>query len=179
MAGLALALAIGIAACTDAGVRPGVSLTTADSADQRIVQMSTRVFDDGLVQSHVMAETAYVYQTRQVMDLRQLRVTFFDDQGQQTSVLTARQGLYTMTNGSLDARGAVRVESTDGKLLTTEHLVYDKGALQIRSDTVFRYRSPTETLTGNGFSSDLEFRNVVIEQPRGMQRGAGVPLPGR
>lgn len=167
------------AGCAEQGMRPSTSLAVADSADQVLYRMSTRVVDEGLQRSYVVAETAYVYQARQVMDLRQLRMTFFDDQGRQTSVLTARQGLYTMTNQSLDARGDVVVESTEGKKLETEHLIYDKGAMQVRSDTTFTYTSPAEILTGAGFTSDLEFRNVVIDRPRGRQRTGGVTLPER
>lgn len=165
--------------CGDVGVRPGTSLSVADSADQRIVRMSTRIFDEGLQRSFVMAETAFVYQARQVMELRQLRVTFFDEQGKQTSVLTAQHGVYSMGNGSLDARGNVVVESTDGKRLVTPHLIYDKGAMQVRSDTSFTYTSPTESMTGKGFESDLEFRNVTVIEPRGRQRGQGIVLPER
>jgi LPS export ABC transporter protein LptC len=154
-------------------------MAVADSADQRIIRMSTRIFDGGFQRSYVVAETAFVYQARQEMDLRQLRVTFFDEQGKQTSVLTARKGIYTQTNGSLDARGNVVVESTDGKRLRTEHLIYDKGAMLIRSDTSFVYTSPTENLTGDSFKSDLEFKNVTIDRPRGRQKGEGVALPGQ
>lgn len=175
LAGAALLLG----GCAEQGMRPSGSLALADSADQVLYRMSTRVADEGLQRSHVVADTAYVYQARQVMDLRQLRMTFFDDQGRQTSVLTARQGLYTMTNQSLDARGNVVVESSDGKVLRTEHLVYDKSAMQIRSDTAFTYTSPSEVLLGDGFTSDLEFRNVVVDRPRGRQRTGGVALPDR
>jgi hypothetical protein len=82
-------------------------------------------------------------------------------------------------NGSLDARGTVVVESTDGRRLVTEHLIYDRTASQVRSDTAFTYTSPTEQLRGAAFRSDLDFRNVEVDQPRGRQRGPGVELPGR
>jgi LPS export ABC transporter protein LptC len=173
---LAAAVVVAVA-CSDPGVRPGASVAVADSADQKIIGMSTRDFADGIQRAYVQAETAYVYQARQVMDLRQMRTTFFDDQGRQTSVLTATQGLYTMTNGSLDARGNVLVESTDGSRLRTEHLIYDKALFNIRSDTAFTYTSPTETLRGASFESDREFRNVRVVRPRGVQRGPGVELP--
>jgi LPS export ABC transporter protein LptC len=179
--GAGTALAAGLlalaAGCGDQGMRPSASLAVADSADQVLYRMSTRVLDEGLQRSHVVAETAFVYQARQVMDLRQLRMTFFDEQGRQTSVLTARQGMYTIGNQSLDARGDVVVETTEGRRLRTEHLVYDRGAMQIRSDTAFTYVSPSETLTGDGFTSDLEFRNVIVDRPRGRQRTGGVALP--
>lgn len=173
-----IAAALG-AGCDGQGTRPSSSLAVADSADQVMFRMSTRFTEEGLTRSYVAADTAYVYQTRQVMDLRRLRITFFDERGNQTSVLTARQGTYSPVNGSLDARGHVVVESTDGRRLTTEHLIYDRSGSQVRSDTAFVYTSPTEQLRGAAFQSDLDFRNVEVDKPRGRQRGAGVELPER
>ena len=59
----------------------------------------------------------------------------------------------------------------------TEHLIYDKMANQIRSDTAFVYDSRGEHVTGMGFTSDIDFKNLRVEQPKGFQRGRGVLLP--
>jgi len=174
LAGLGLVMSVG---CKDPGARPTQNTAIADSADQVMIRMSTNMIEDGVRTGHVTADTAYVYQTAQQMDLRNLRVTFFEN-GKQTSVLTAQQGMYNITTGSLDARGDVRVVSTDGRKLSTPHLIYDRSTLQIRGDTTFLYESPTERITGNAFTSDFEFRNVTIHQPKGRQRGPGIPVPG-
>lgn len=173
-----LGMAIGVltaGACATDGIRPNAAAAPADSADQVMLKMSTDLFADGARQNHVVAETAYVYQAAQKMDLRRLTVAFFED-GKQTSVLTAKRGLYTMTNGSLDATGNVKVVSTDGRTLATQHLIYDKVALQISSDSAFTYQSRTERMTGSRFHSDLEFKYVVTDQPKGIQRSGGVIL---
>ncbi|MFN0179849.1 MAG: LPS export ABC transporter periplasmic protein LptC [Gemmatimonadales bacterium] len=170
---------VALLGCNDQGTRPSAGVVTADSADQVIYQMTTRGYENGDRKSHVTADTAFVFQGAQKMDLRHLRVVFFDEAGKQSSVLTARTGIYNLTNGSLDARGSVFVESADGRKLTTEHLIYDKSMLQLRSDTAFVYNSRTEQLRGTGFTSDLEFRNVKVDKPTGFQRGAGVTIPGQ
>jgi LPS export ABC transporter protein LptC len=167
-----------LAACNPPGVRPGQAAPLADSADQVMLNMVTSMVEDGIRTGHVEADTAYFYQAAQRMDLRRLRVRFFEN-GKESSFLKADQGWYTTTIGTLDARGNVVVTSTDGRKLTTPHLIYDKSTLQIRSDTVFIYDSKQEHLTGKNFTSDLEFRNVVILQPQGRQRGAGVVIPGQ
>lgn len=168
-----------LAACQDQSTRPTAVAVAADSADQVIYQMTTRGYENGDRRSHVTADTAYVYQAAQKMDLRRLRVVFFDETGKQSSVLTAKAGIYNLANGSLDARGSVFVESTDGRKLTTEHLVYDKALMRLKSDTTFVYDSRTEHLRGVGFDSDLDFRNVTVIKPTGFQRGAGVEIPGQ
>ncbi len=169
---LAVAM-LGAVACTTDGIRPNAASAPADSADQVMLKMSTDLFNEGARQNYVVAETAYVYQAAQKMDLRQLRIIFFED-GKQTSVLTAKRGLYTVTNGSLDATGNVKVVSTDGRTLTTQHLVYDKVALQISSDSAFTYQTAAERMTGTRFHSDLEFKYVVTDQPKGIQRSGGL-----
>jgi LPS export ABC transporter protein LptC len=173
------ALVLGAAACTDTGVRPTSSVESADSADQIMAKMSTRLTENGVLRSFVEADTAYVYQNEQRMDLRHFKVRMLDANGNLQSTLTADRGLYSSVNGELDARGHVLVESTDGRRLRTEHLIYDKGANRIESDTVFTYESPTERGSGKGFVSDIEFRNVTVDRPRGVQKGKGILLPGQ
>ena len=170
---IAVAAMVGFAAgCHGPGIRPSQTAPRADSADQVMLRMTTNMLDEGVRTGYVQADTAFVYQAAQRMDLRRLKVTFYED-GKQSSVLIAAQGDYQMTTGSLDARGNVRVETTDGRRLVTPHLIFDKGAHQLRSDTTFTYDSPEEHLTGNRFTSDLDFKNVIIAQPKARQRGPG------
>jgi len=176
----ALSLAwLAAAACADAGVRPQGTMQSADSADQILVTMSTQITEKGVLRSFVEADTAYIYQNQQQMDLRRFKVRMLDAQGNLQSTLTADRGLYASYVGKLDARGHVVVESTDGRRLQTEHLIYDKTANQIKSDTAFTYNSATERGSGNGFISDINFRNIQIEQPKGAQKGKGILLPGQ
>lgn len=180
---LPVLLALGLLAalgCADQGVRPSASTALRDSADQLLIRMETGIFaPDGARKSFVTADTAYVYQASQRMDLRKMRATFFDVQGKQTSVLTAKMGLYTITTGTLDARGNVVVVGNDGRRLVTEHLVYDKTLNQIRSDSAFVYDSREQHARGRGFTSDPDFKNVTVEQPQGYERGPGRLLPGQ
>jgi LPS export ABC transporter protein LptC len=176
------ALALGVllaAACSECGVRPTSSVQSADTADQVMFKMSTQLTEKGVLRSFVEADTAYLYQAQQQMDLRHFKIRMLDAQGNLQSILTAQRGIYVSYNGKLDARGNVLVESTDGRRLQTEHLIYDKAANQIKSDTVFSYDSPTAHGSGKGFTTDINFRNVQIDQPRGTQKGKGLLLPGQ
>ncbi|HEV8358193.1 MAG TPA: LPS export ABC transporter periplasmic protein LptC [Gemmatimonadales bacterium] len=166
-------------ACTDAGVRPTAVTVAADSADQVLFKMSTRITENGVLRGFVDADTAYLYQRAQTMDLRGFTVRLFDEQGNHKSTLTARTGLYQTFSRRLDARGGVVVVSTDGRKLRTEHLIYDPSANQISSDTTFVFDGPNEHGTGNGFLSDIGFANVTVQQPKGQQRGKGFLLPGQ
>lgn len=175
-------MAIALLACSEQGVAPTArAVVAADSADQIIEGMTTTIVADGVRRSLVSADTAFIYQIRQVADMRRITANFFDVQGNQTSVLTAKTGMYQITLGTLEARGDVVVVSTDGsnRRLRTEHLIYDRATNQIRSDSAFVYDSPDGVLRGNSFYADPDFRNFVTRQPRGRQRGAGMLLPGQ
>ncbi len=166
-------------ACVDQGVQPTVVIAVTDSADQVMLGMTTVITVDGVVQSRVEADTAYVYQARNLYDLRRMTITFYDAQGAITSTLSADAGIYLPTGESLDARGTVRWTSVDQiTYLHTEHLIYNKGANQLVGDTTFVYQNPNERLTGNGFVSDIQFTNVRVQQPKAEQRGnPGAPRP--
>ncbi len=175
----ALATIAALAACTASGVRPTTVTQTADSADQVLFKMSTRITESGVLRSFVDADTAYVYQRTQSMDLRRFAVRLFDEQGNHKSTLTANAGIYLMSTRRLDARGNVMVVSTDGRRLRTEHLVYDPAANQISSDTTFIFDGPDGHLTAKGFTSDVGFNNVTTKQPHGFEKGKGFLLPGQ
>jgi LPS export ABC transporter protein LptC len=165
------------AACGRPGVVP-TQTAVADSADQIMTQMWTNIVRNGLNVSKVEADTAYIYEGRRVADLVGMKLTFFDSTGAISSVVTAKTGQYQMTDGILDARGNVVATNPGGRVLKTEHFVYDRLSNQIRSDTAFTFTSPGGNGSGASFTSDIGFRNIVTTRPRGQQRGGGFLLPG-
>lgn len=171
------ALPLCLAACSQTGVTPREIGERADSADQIMLKTATQLTERGVLTNYVEADTAYVYQNQQVIDWRILRIRFLDPQGNEQSVLTARRGIYNSLNGKLDCRGDVIVQTTDGRHLRTEHLIYDKVSKRVESDTAFTYESATENGSGKSFKSDPEFRNLEIIAPKGFQKGKGVLLP--
>lgn len=176
---LVLGLAAGTLGCPQEGVTPAVTTAIPDSADMMLFDMERGLFVDGIRRAVILADTAFIYQNSQISELRNLRVTFFDQAGSQTSVLTALEATYQMQHESLDARRDVVVVTSDGKRLATQHLIYDKPGNLLRTDSAFTYDSPLEQLRGNGFRADPEFRYVAVEQPRGRQREGGILLPGQ
>ncbi len=165
-------------ACTDAGVRPTVT-QAADSADQIALKMTTTITSEGVRRSYVEAETAYVYQSQALTDLRRVKVLFFDEQGNLKSTLVADKGVLGTFSKRLEASGHVVVTSPDGRRLTTEHLIYDKQANQITVDTAFVADGPSGRLTGTHAVSDIGFTNITVRQPKGAQKGKGFLLPGQ
>ena len=171
-------LAAALAGCEDTGARPTTTLQAVDSADQVLEGFSHYVTNQGVRRSRVEADTAFFYESTQITELRNVKVTFYDLKGEESSTLTGKRGTYRWQNGSMEAVGNVLVVSPDGRRLRTETLRYDNAGNTISTDQHFTFDRGTEHLEGNSFKSDPDFRNVVTDRPRGVA-GDGLLLPGQ
>lgn len=171
-------IALLLVACGKPGIAPKQT-TAADSADQVMGAMETNITDDNVRVLNLKADTARVYQLRQVADLEKVTVQFYDKSGNLTSTVTSKTGSYAIRDKSLDLRGNVEARTPAGKVLYTEHLVYDRIANQVRSDTAFKFTSPDGNGSGASFESDPDFKNIVTARPRGGLKGKGFLLPGQ
>jgi LPS export ABC transporter protein LptC len=183
---VALCASFALLACQEEVVRPSVTLDAADTADQVLYGMQHYVTDQGVRRSLVEADTAYVYQNTQMVEMRGVKVTFYNLTGDITSTVTGDSGTYLTRDGSMNARGNVVAVTPDGRSLRSEELKYDSRSQKISSDKPFVYDRADQHLEGNGFTSDPDFRNVVTKQPRGGQRPNAKPgdttgflLPGQ
>lgn len=175
---LVLSAMLALGACAKRGIPPRQA-AVSDSADQVMGGMQTVITDNDVRVLELHADTARVYQNRQVADLEQVTVTFYDKGGQATSTVTSRRGSYAIRDKSLDLRDSVVARTPSGKVLRTEHLVYDRVANQVRSDVPFTFTGPDGNGAGASFESDPDFRNVITLRPTGRQKGKGFLLPGQ
>ncbi len=162
-----------VAACSNSGIAPPKA-TSADSLapDQTLAAMKTYIVRNGIRTSRVEADSAFINQQTHNADLIGLRITFFDStSGRTISVVTSKTGKYDLERQSLDARGnVVAVTSPEGKILKTEHLVYDKVQDRIHSDTAFTVTGSTENISGSAFEADPGFKSVLVIHPRGREK---------
>lgn len=173
-----------LAACEDDAVRPTLTVTAADSADQILYTMEHLITNDGVRRTRVQADTAYLYEATQLARLKVVTTTFYDAAGNESSTIKADSGTYQMRDGGMQAWGNVLATTPDGRRLRSATLKYDARMHQISSDKPFTYDRADQHLEGNGFTSDPDFRNVVTRQPRGGQAGrdttgGGFLLPGQ
>jgi LPS export ABC transporter protein LptC len=173
----AAVLLLAVAACADRGVTPNRA-ALPDSADQVMEHMTTAIERNGVRVDSIQADTAWLYQARQVADLKGVHVTFFDSTGRVVSNITASTGNYQIATHRLEARGNVVAVTPSGTVLKTEHLLYDQSRDRISSDTNFTSTSPTESLSGSAFDADPTFKNIQVINPRGAQKGKGISLHG-
>jgi LPS export ABC transporter protein LptC len=175
---IGLLTAVVLSACEEGGVKPTTTIQAADTADQVLEGFSHYVTNDGIRRSRVQADTAYFYEATQITNLVNVKVTFYDLKGAESSTLTSKTGLYRWQDGSMEANGNVVVVAPDGRRLATERLRYDNATNQISTDRHFTFDRAEEHLEGNSFRSDPDFKNVVTDRPRGVA-GDGMLLPGQ
>jgi LPS export ABC transporter protein LptC len=169
---------VSMAACQDRGVPPRRTVV-ADSADQVLSGMSTTISRDGVRESIVTADSTWIYEQRQVSDLKTMIVTMFDSTGAVISRITADKGIYRIRDQRLDARGHVVATTPGGRVLKTEHLIYDTRANLVTSDTAFTSTSPKLNLSGASFTADPGFNQVRVTKPKNVQqKGRGTIIGG-
>lgn len=171
-----------LTACRNDAVRPPVTQTAADSADQILFGLMHYVTEEGVKRSLVEADTAYLYDQSQTAELKQVKVTFYDENGAVSSVLTANEGTYFQQSGGMTARGNVIGTAPDGRTLRTTELRYEPNSKKVSTDKTFTFMRNGNLLEGDGFVSDVDFSNIVVERPRGVEGregGAGGLLPGQ
>jgi LPS export ABC transporter protein LptC len=167
-----------LTACSPRGIVPKQA-AVADSADQVMGNMLTSITDNDVRVLDLKADTARVYQAREVADLETVTVIFYDKSGNIRSTVTSKTGSYAIRDKSLDLKGDVVAITPAGKVLHTEHLVYDRIANQVRSDVPFHFTSPDGDGSGTSFESDPDFKNIITSQPKGGAKGSGFVLPGQ
>ncbi len=154
-------------ACSN-GAKPTATITAADTADQVLIDMTHYVTNDGVVRARVRADTAFFYQNSQSVEMRNVHITFYDTDGRETSTMSAKDGTYHWASGDMEGRGnVVVVGAGDGRTLKSEVMRYKQATNQVSSDKPFDFVGPGRHITGEGFTSDPDFRNVTALRPQG------------
>jgi LPS export ABC transporter protein LptC len=174
---LLCAFVFGAFACSS-GVRPTATVTAADTADQVLVDMTHYITSDGVVRARVRADSAFFYQPTETAELRNVHVTFYDTDGNETSTMTAREGTYHWATGDMEGRGnCVVVGAGDGRTLRSEVMRYRQATNKVSSDRPFVFDAPGRHIEGDGFTSDPNFNNVTAIRPHGT--GGRFTLPNQ
>jgi LPS export ABC transporter protein LptC len=140
------------------------SIGARDIPDQEFADFTTYESDSGVVQWVLEAPTARIYNARKLLVTIEPRITFFNEHGETTSVLTADKGEYQQVSHDLTALGNVVVTSRQGYMLETESLIWVNGIAEIHTEDFVRFIKENDILTGYGFRSDPELKNVTIHR---------------
>jgi LPS export ABC transporter protein LptC len=144
----------------------------ADSADQVMYNSRFVLADLGINRAQMHSDTAYFFDDNTRMEFENPVVTFFTAAGAKDAVLTSRHGTYNNRTSNMIARKNVVVVSEDGRRLTTEELIYNQQKNEISSDSAFLLTEPNRHVSGIGFRSDPNMKNILIlKGASGLMRG--------
>jgi LPS export ABC transporter protein LptC len=151
-------------ACEDK-IRPSVlpGIDTGALPLQESWNSTIALSDSGRVKAIIRAGYVRVYDyPRQTRLSEGIHVRFFDTQEQQSSELTADEGVVDDVMKNLEATGNVLVISADSTRLRTHKLYWDNQRQLIHTPEFVRIVTPNERLQGFGFESDQRLRNYKI-----------------
>ncbi len=109
------------------------------------------------------AETAYVYESQQRIDVCLPVVYFYDEDGQVHATLEADQGAIYSRTDDLVARGDVFVQTADSTLLWTDSLCWSNRTRQVKTDARVEIETPRGWVAGQGLISDAGLNKIEIQ----------------
>ena len=133
--------------------------STTSGEEVRIPDQEARDFTltesmEGRKSWTLWATYAAMYNDKNLVDARTVRIDFFDKEGKKNSSLTADQGIVFQRTNDLEARGKVHVTTESGVTLETDSLRWQNARGKIVSDAFVRVTRHGDVVTGYGFESD-------------------------
>ncbi len=175
-----LACLLTVGACRNGTTAPALTEDQTElPADQIIFDLDHKMTVTGVRKANLNADTAYLYRAGNNMELRVVRLTFFNEAGAETGTLTAESGQYDPRSGTMVARGNVVLNTRDTqgqRQLETEELHYHLDGDRMWSDKPVVLREGGTTVRGTSFTADARFQNRTIV---GARTEGGLESAGR
>lgn len=109
------------------------------------------------------AETAYVYEAEERVEVVLPRTSFYDSQAQVHAVLVADRGMIYSKTNDLIAHGHVNVVTADSTKLWTDSLCWNNGARLVKTDAPVEIETPKGRVRGIGLVSDAGLSKIEIQ----------------
>jgi LPS export ABC transporter protein LptC len=140
---------------------PGFPLEVPD----QIMENTTITFtEEGVKSAVIYAEYVAVYEKLDLKKAKEVRVDFYDKEGNHTSVLVADSGLIQEKRQSLEALGNVVVTTNEGIKLETQSLKWDPQKRKIVTDDFVKITRKEDVITGYGLETDEGLKHFVIKR---------------
>ncbi len=166
----AAASALALGACGDPGNTAVASSELQElGADNVVFGMVAFMTTRGIREGRVEADTAFMFADSAMVDLHQMRIVFYNENGTQRATVTGTSGEWDQNTDRMVARGdVVLIVHEDGRKIESAEIRYDPTRDRIWSDSATVQTLANGRVTrGSSFESDMEFRNVRISNIRG------------
>jgi LPS export ABC transporter protein LptC len=155
---------------------PTAEAAIADSAEQVMFDVHYVMTDRGVKRGDMYADTMYVFNDQTKFVLLRVHGTFTTEFGAPNGTFKGDHGTYNTRTQTLEGFGNVLLTSTDGKVMSSNHLKYVESLNKVSSDSAYRLKRGADVSTGIGFDSDPNLK--VFKCHRRCGGEALVPLKG-
>ena len=170
--GFIIAVAVGLCALLAVGVWKGKiqKKTQAEpeapagqqNAEMKLTDMEFTEMQEGRRYWTLLSSEARYFQDRQQSALKEVRMTFFLEKGEEIH-LSSNEGILHAGSKDIELSHSVRVELPRGFVLTTEKAVYNHEAKLISSDTAIQLSGPGIQLEGSSWQFRIPDRAATVE----------------
>ena len=157
---MVLAIVVGIAACSGDGGEPAEENLAAPVREMEgFTLVETH---NGVKRVEVVGSQLTEHPDQQSLHVQDVKVDFYDENGDHQSVLTALAGRVDTETGNMTARGDVVVVTDDGVRLETEELTWLDERRRIVTELPVRIVRETGEVRGVGLDTDPELREFRL-----------------
>jgi len=150
---IALACVLGLQGCHQRKA-PAPGASNLALPDQEARDFSLTETSEGKKNWTLWASYAAMYNAKNLVDAKTIRIEFFDSKGKRYSKLTADQGLVDQRTNNLEAVGNVRIVTETGVHMETDSLHWINNTQKIVSESFVKVTRNQDVVTGYGFESD-------------------------
>ena len=173
-------LIFSVLSCQDSREPPLVAeeiLQLNSQASQVVFNLKHHMDSEGVRRAYVEADTAYYLENQSLVELRVMRVTFYDGNGEEASILTAKEGVYDWGSGDMTAKVDVVVENRrEGRRIETTVLNYNRARDRLWSDEPTKMMEADGTIIeGTAFESDSRMEVIDLTSARVVRPGSQQP----
>ena len=159
---LLLALLVGAVACSSSDSNPPPR--PADRPSRVVDAFEVTETREGVLEWRLVSDKAEYFREESHTRLEGVTLVFFNPDGSEKATLTSDRGRAEDVTGNLLAEGNVVVVTVEGDTLTTEELLYDNVADEIRGPGFVRIAKPDRVLTGEGYRSKPDLSSYELDR---------------
>lgn len=155
--------------CINDNKETALPISTDDYPDQESWDATIMITKEANTIGYLKAGKIEKYSKKNITILKEnIKIDFYNNEGQHTSVLTSEGGKVFDLNQDMLAYGHVVVISDSGMTLYTDTLKWDNKKQKIISEvSIMITTEEGDTLYGDSFISDPNLRNREIINPHG------------
>jgi len=145
----------------DSNSRPAGA--AVDTPDQEVGNFSLTESVEGTRKWTLWAEWAAIYNEKAKVQVRNVRIDFYEETGDKFSELKADSGIIHQRTNDMEATGNVVVRTEEGITLETQSLKWLNTSQKILSEDFVKITQGRDVLTGVGLVSDASLNEFEIK----------------